>query len=143
MKKQQKQQQKRKEKEKEKKKKKKKRGSRAGSAECSPCGEVYVVRDAADTLQAISVRCYAPSVADDNPHIADYDDLSPGAVLLIASTRPPCHDDDIVDDDGDIVDDDDDGDNVDDDNVVDNDNVDDDDDFGDSLSHLVMPSMSR
>ena len=62
------------------------------SKACSPCGEVYVVRDEGETLQTISVRCHAPSIMEDNPHITDYDDLSPGAVLLISSAHGPCYD---------------------------------------------------
>ena len=64
---------------------------RKSKALCSPCGEVYVVRDEGETLQTISVRCHAPSIMEDNPHITDYDDLSPGAVLLISSTHGPCY----------------------------------------------------
>ena len=62
------------------------------SKACSPCGEVYVVRDEGETLQTISVRCHAPSIMEDNPHITDYDDLSPGAVLLISSAHGRCYD---------------------------------------------------
>lgn len=57
---------------------------------CSPCEEVYVVRDDGETLQTISEKCHAPFILLDNPHVQDTDDISTGSVLLISSTHLPC-----------------------------------------------------
>ncbi|KAH7445182.1 hypothetical protein KP509_02G111400 [Ceratopteris richardii] len=57
---------------------------------CSPCEEVYVVRDEGETLQTISEKCHAPFILLDNPHVQDTDDISAGSVLLISSTHLPC-----------------------------------------------------
>lgn len=51
--------------------------------EC-PCPKVYVVKDQLETLQSISVKCNAPFMLLDNPHIQlDSDDALPGLVLEI------------------------------------------------------------
>ncbi|KAL0927447.1 hypothetical protein M5K25_001615 [Dendrobium thyrsiflorum] len=46
------------------------------------CDEIYVVKQG-ETLQTISVDCNTLSILDDNPQIADTDDIGPGTVLYI------------------------------------------------------------
>ncbi|KAJ8619609.1 hypothetical protein MRB53_028138 [Persea americana] len=50
------------------------------------CEEVYVVRDG-ETLQSISERCDAPFILIDNPHVLDTDDVVPGTVLTVRSSK--------------------------------------------------------
>lgn len=52
----------------------------------SACREIYVVKDG-ETLQSISVRCDAPFILMDNPHIQDTDDVSAGLVLTLRSLK--------------------------------------------------------
>lgn len=56
---------------------------------CAPCGDIYVVKEG-ETLQIISDKCHAPFILIDNPHIQDTDDVSPGSVLQITSTKSSC-----------------------------------------------------
>ncbi|XP_014513089.1 uncharacterized protein LOC106771607 [Vigna radiata var. radiata] len=51
-----------------------------------PCDEIYVVGEG-ETLHTISDKCNDPFIVERNPHIHDPDDVYPGLVIQIISTR--------------------------------------------------------
>ncbi|XP_075515948.1 uncharacterized protein LOC142550771 [Primulina tabacum] len=51
-----------------------------------PCDEIYVVREG-ETLQTISDKCGDPYIVEENPHIHDPDDVFPGLVIKITTSR--------------------------------------------------------
>ncbi|KAG5234530.1 LysM domain-containing protein [Salix suchowensis] len=51
-----------------------------------PCDEIYVVGEG-ETLNTISDKCDDPFIVEQNPHIHDPDDVYPGLVIKITSSR--------------------------------------------------------
>ena len=51
-----------------------------------PCDEIYVVGEG-ETLNTISDKCDDPFIVEQNPHINDPDDVYPGLVIKITSSR--------------------------------------------------------
>ncbi|WCJ36576.1 peptidoglycan-binding LysM domain-containing protein [Euphorbia peplus] len=52
-----------------------------------PCDEIYVVGEG-ETLHTISDKCGDPFIVERNPHIHDPDDVFPGLVIKITSSKP-------------------------------------------------------
>ncbi|KAF9668893.1 hypothetical protein SADUNF_Sadunf14G0050900 [Salix dunnii] len=50
------------------------------------CDEIYVVKEG-ETLHTISEKCGDPFIVEENPHIHDPDDVFPGLVIKITSSR--------------------------------------------------------
>lgn len=48
------------------------------------CSEIYVVREG-ETLHSISDKCNDPFILENNPHIQQHDDVSPGLVIMITN----------------------------------------------------------
>ncbi|KAL1543477.1 hypothetical protein AAHA92_20445 [Salvia divinorum] len=48
------------------------------------CSEIYVVREG-ETLHSISDKCDDPFILENNSHIQQHDDVSPGLVIKITS----------------------------------------------------------
>ncbi|KAL7158603.1 hypothetical protein ABFS83_02G155200 [Erythranthe nasuta] len=50
------------------------------------CSEIYQVKEG-ETLHSISDKCDDPYILDNNPHIQQHDDVFPGLVIKITSSR--------------------------------------------------------
>ncbi|KAJ6882984.1 hypothetical protein NC651_029298 [Populus alba x Populus x berolinensis] len=51
-----------------------------------PCDDIYVVGEG-ETLNTISEKCDDPFIVEQNPHIHDPDDVYPGLVIKITSSK--------------------------------------------------------
>lgn len=59
-------------------------GGRAAAASGRKCSDIYVVREG-ETLHSISDKCDDPFILENNPHIQQHDDVSPGLVIKITN----------------------------------------------------------
>lgn len=59
-------------------------GRVATAARGRECSEIYVVREG-ETLHSISDKCDDPFILENNPHIQQHDDVSPGLVIKITN----------------------------------------------------------
>ncbi|KAL8062572.1 hypothetical protein ABFX02_02G156400 [Erythranthe guttata] len=50
------------------------------------CSEIYLVKEG-ETLHSISDKCDDPFILENNPHIPQHDDVFPGLVIKITTSR--------------------------------------------------------